>query len=74
MYWPDFVFPPINLYSMPPRFTTQYMEMEHEFCNEELEEFYAEPEYTMRKELLRELVLEKRKEFNKLWNARARSG
>jgi len=71
--WPEIVFPPINLYSAP-KFTSTYLDLESEYCNEEMVEFAAEPEHTLRKEYLRLLVKEKREEFNKLWNRRAVGG
>lgn len=70
--WPDIKFPPVNLYSLPfqTELAIQYSDLEREYCENITEEFYQTEEGKY-KEALRDLIANRRKEFNKLWNARA---
>lgn len=53
--WPDLYFGPINLYTIPrATIPHAYLELERKYC----------------KEVAKELLVEKREKFNKLWNQR----
>lgn len=70
--WPDIKFPPVNLYSLPfqKELADQYITLEDEFCEDIMQEI-RNAEEGKYKEVLRDLIANRRKEFNKLWNARA---
>lgn len=70
--WPSLVFPPVNLNSAPIRWPKDYLELESKYCEEDEREFLLAVDGTLHKEICRKAMLDKREEFNRLWNMRAR--
>lgn len=75
--WPDMIFPPVNLYSLPmqknPSYPKHYLALESNYVSNLVQEFYTLDECA-RKDFLRLEIIRKRAEFNTLWNARSENG